>query len=133
MLYLVGCFILFIIILIVVTIIVFSKSKPDTCKINPKVKKEKVVSLEMLVKTVKNSKSELSEMEEALSIMVKKFPFPENESEANQYFEFVYFFSKNPLSTAKLIVKMQKALSKRNPQYIKQIEEFQMLGVEARI
>ena len=64
--------------------------------------------------------------------MTKNFPFPENENEANQYFEFVYFFAKNPLTTAKLIVKMQKDLSDANPKYKKQIEDFQMRGVEAR-
>lgn len=132
MLYLVGFFILFIIILIVITIVVFKKSKPQECKISPEAKVEKVISLEMLLQTVKNSKTDLAEIEKALSLMVEKFPFPENEDKANQYFEFVYFFSKNPLTTAKLIVKMQKELTLKNPKYTRQIEDFQMRGVEAR-
>jgi len=95
-------------------------------------KKEKVMTLDMLLATVKNSKLSLGEMEKALSTMLEKFPFPESERDANQYFEFVYFFAKNPLTTAKLIVKMQKDLSVKNPKYKKQIEDYQMRGVEAR-
>ena len=132
MLYLVGFFILFIIILIVVTVVVFKKSKPQKCAINPESKPEKEMSLEMLLKTVKSSKSDLTAIEKALSVMVQKFPFPENENKANPHFEFVYFFAKNPITSAKLIVKMQKDLSLKNPKYKKQIEDFQMRGVEAR-
>ncbi|PHR56731.1 MAG: hypothetical protein COA44_07725 [Arcobacter sp.] len=132
MLYLVGFFILFIIILIVITIMVFKKSKPEACKIESELKKEKVISLDMLLKTVKSSKSDLAEMQKALCVMGQKFPFPENEDEANPYFEFVYFFAKHPSSTAKLIVKMQKELALQNTKYKKQIEDFQMRGVEAR-
>ena len=132
MLYLVGFFILFVIILIIITVVVFKKSKPQSCKIEPDLKQEKPISLQMLLKTVKSSKAELSEIEKALSIMVQKFPFPENEDKANQYFEFVYFFAKHHLCTAKLIVKMQKELALKNPKYTKQIEDFQMRGIEAR-
>ena len=132
MLYLVGFFLLFIIILITITILVFKKSKPQSCEMNPSKKEEKEVSLDDLVKILKTEKTEVSKLEDALLQMTKRFPFPESEKEANQYFEFVYFFAKNPLSTAKLIVKMQKDLSQVNPKYQRQIEDFQMRGVEAR-
>jgi len=131
MLYLIGFFLLFIIILIVITLVVFKKSKPKSCEVAPKTVSNPR-SLDELVKTVKTQKEELSKIEEALSVMCQQFPFPENENEANKHFEFVYFFAKNPLSSAKLIVKMQKDLTSVNPRYAKQIEEFQMRGVEAR-
>jgi len=132
MLYLIGFFVLFILILIIITIIVFKKSKPQVCEINPQKEKENEMTLDMLLKTVKSSKSSLNEMEIALSVMAQNFPFPEQEDEANKYFEFVYFFSKHPLTTAKIIVKMQKELTLKNPKYTKQIEDFQMRGVDAR-
>ena len=132
MLYLVGFFLLFIIILIVITITVFKKAKPQICEIDPQQKKDKTVTLDDLLKTLKTEKKELSKIEEALNVMQKKFPFPENEKDANKHFEFVYFFAKNPLPGAKLIVKMQKDLTLVNSKYSKQIEEFQMRGVEAR-
>jgi len=130
MLYLVGFFLLFIIILIVITFVVFKKSKPQVCDIDPK--PTKVLSLDDLLKTLKTQKDEVSKIEETLSLMCKNFPFPDNEKDANKHFEFVYFFAKNPLSSAKLIVKMQKDLTAVNPKYSKQIEDFQMRGVEAR-
>ena len=130
MLYLVGFFLLFIIILIVITFVVFKKSKPQVCEIDPK--PIKVLSLDDLLKTLKTQKDEVSKIEETLSLMCKNFPFPDNEKDANKHFEFVYFFAKNPLSSAKLIVKMQKDLTAVNPKYAKQIEDFQMRGVEAR-
>jgi len=130
MLYLVGFFLLFIIILIVITVVVFKKSKPPACEIEQKPKKS--LGLDDLLKILKTQKKEVSKIEEALALMCKNFPFPENENEANKHFEFVYFFAKNPLSSAKLIVKMQKDLTAVNPKYAKQIEDFQMRGVEAR-
>ena len=89
-------------------------------------------SLDDLIKVVKTQKQDIKEIENALESMTSKFPFPEDESKANKHFEFVYFFTKNPLSTAKLIVKMQKELSLANPKYVKQIENYQMLAVDAR-
>ena len=130
MLYLVGFFLLFIIILIIITFVVFKKSKPQVCDIDPK--PTKVLTLDDLLKTLKTQKEEVSKVEEALSLMCKNFPFPDKEKDANKHFEFVYFFAKNPLSSAKLIVKMQKELTAVNPKYAKQIEDFQMRGVEAR-
>ena len=132
MLYLIGFFLLFIIILIIITVVVFKKSKVQACDINPNPSVEKEVSLEMLVKIVKSSKSDTTELEKALSLMVEQFPFPEKEDQANKYFEFVYFFAKHEAVNAKLIVKMQKALSQKNPKYTRQIEDFQMRAVEAR-
>lgn len=130
MLYLVGFFLLFIIILIIITVSVFKKSKPKSYELPEK--PEAALTLDDLLKIVKTQKKDRTQIEEALAYMTENFPFPENESGANQYFEFVYFFAKNPLSTAKLIVKMQKDLSEVNPKYKRQIEDFQMRGVEAR-
>jgi len=132
MLYLIGFFLLFIIILIVITLVVFKKSKAPSCPVDFDEKKEKTLSLDDLLKVLKTQKSDRSKIEETLEVMKTKFPFPENEKDANQYFEYVYFFAKNPLSTAKLIVQMQKELTSVNPKYAKQIEDFQMRGVEAR-
>jgi len=111
---------------------VFKRSKPKTCKVPVSVQNKKTQSLEELINIVKTQKHDLKEIENALVSMTNKFPFPEDESKAKKHFEFVYFFSKNPLCTAKLIVKMQKELSLANPKYAKQIESYQMLAVDAR-
>ncbi|MDF1880936.1 hypothetical protein JHD50_06395 [Sulfurimonas sp. MAG313] len=111
---------------------VFKRSKAKTYKTKPPVEAKKQLSLEELISIVKTQATDVEKMDEALSLMSKNFPFPSNENDAKQHFKFVYLFAKNPLSNAKLIVKMQKDLSSINPKYSKQIEDFQMRGVNAR-
>ncbi|MFC2073641.1 hypothetical protein ACFLR3_00165 [Campylobacterota bacterium] len=130
MAWLIGSFILFILLLLIVVILVFKKSKPSEIPSAP-VKKTKI-TLESLTQVLKNEKKEITKIEDALDKMASSFPFPDNEKDANDHFKFVYFYAKNPLTDAKMIVKMQKKLSQINPKYAKQIENFQMIGVEAR-
>lgn len=130
MAWLIGSFILFILLLLIVIIFVFKKTKvPD----KPSVQAQKPkVTLESLTQILKNETKDMAKVEDALNKMASSFPFPENEKDANSHFKFVYFYAKNPLTDAKMIVKMQKKLSQINPKYAKQIENFQMIGVEAR-
>jgi len=130
MLYLIGFFLLFVVVLLIIIILVFKKSKPQSCELTEKSKP--VLTLESIIKILKNEKNDKDKVNSLVEEMAKKFPFPENEKEANKHFEFVYFYAKNPLPTAKKIVEMQKILSYANPKYAKQIEDFQMRGVEAR-
>lgn len=129
MLYLVSFFIVFILFLLVIVYFVFKKSPGTAEQSTHYTQKE---TLEALLKIVVNEKKELFKVEAALDEMVKAFPFPESEKEAGEYFKFVYYYAKNPLPTAKMIVHMQKTLTEKNPKYAKQIEAFQMRGVEAR-
>ncbi len=128
MLYLIGGFLLFVVLLLVVIIFVFKKSPPSEAE---PVKKEQM-SLSQLIKTLKTEKSDLSKIEKTLEVMLKSYPFPDNEKEAEEHFKFVYFFAKNPLPSAKLIVQMQKKLCEKNPKHAKAIEDFQVRGVDAR-
>ncbi len=128
MLYLIGGFFLFVVLLLVVIIFIFKKSPPS--EVEP-IKKAQM-SLSQLIKTLKIEKSDLSKIEKTLEIMLKSYPFPEDEKEAEEHFKFVYFFAKNPLPSAKLIVKMQKELFEKNPKHAKAIEDFQVRGVDAR-
>ncbi len=130
MAWLIGFFILFVLLLLIVVIFVFKRSKPSEVPSAP-VKKEEI-TLESLTQVLKNETKEMARVEDALNKMAKYFPFPENERDANDHFKFVYFYAKNPLTNAKMIVQMQKKLSAINPKYAKQIENFQMIGVEAR-
>jgi len=132
MLYLIGFFLLFIILLFIIVLFVFKKSKNPSCEIEDKPAPTITFTLESLIKTLKTEKKELSKIDGLVEKVAQNFPFPENEKEASQHFEFVYFYAKNPLPTAKMIVQMQKILTLANPKYAKQIEEFQMRGVEAR-
>jgi len=128
MLYLIGGFILFVVLLLVIILFVFKKSpKPQEV-----VKKAPEQTLNMLVQTLKTEKSDLDKIEKTLELMLKNYPFPENEKEAEEHFKFVYFFAKNPLPSARLIVQMQKKLCEANPKYAKAIEDFQVRGVDAR-
>ena len=133
MIYLVGSFLLFVILLLVVVFFVFKKSKNSDSKseasLETVVKKQ---TLESLIEILKKENKDLKKVEETLAVMLKFFPFPEKEKDANEHFKFVYFFAKNPLPSAKLVVKMQKMLCEKNPRYAKVIEEFQMRGVEDR-
>lgn len=131
MLYLVGAFLLFILILLVIVFFVFKKSKPETCEINPQPTK-KILSLQDYIALLKTEKSDKDIFTGMLDSVVRKYPFPGNEKEAKTHFEFVYYYAKNPMTTAKMIVEMQQKLAKANPKYAKQIEQFQMQGVEAR-
>jgi len=128
MLYLIGGFLLFVVLLLVVIIFVFKKSPAQ----EEPVAKAPKQTLTMLIKTLKTEKSDLRKIEEALEIMLKNYPFPENDNEAEEHFKFVYFFAKNPLPSAKLIVQMQKKLCEANPKHAKAIEDFQVRGVDAR-
>ncbi len=130
MAWLIGSFILFILLLLVVVVFVFKRAKSSKVSFEPEEKEN--VTLESLIEILKREKKEVSKIEGALNKVVSSFPFPENENDANEYFKFVYFYAKNPLTTAKMIVKMQHRLSEANPKYAKQIEEFQMIGVDAR-
>ena len=114
-----------------ITAIVFNRAEPQVQKIST-LKDNESPSLDELIKIVKTQKQDVKEVEKTLAFMVDKYPFPEDETKANKHFEFVYFFAKNSLCTAKLIVKMQKELSAANPKYTKQIENYQMLAVDAR-
>lgn len=128
MLYLIGSFLLFILLLLVIIVFVFKKSKAPVAE----VKAKPAMTVESLVETLKTEKTDRKIIDGLLEKMLKNFPFPENERDANKHFEFVYRYAKNPLSTAKMIVHMQKELSQVNPKHAKLIEEFQMRGVEAR-
>ena len=130
MAWLIGAFILFILLFLIIIVFLFKKSKKTEAPSRPVKKPE--VTLESLTKVLKTEVKEVAKVEEALNEVVKRFPFPESEHEANEHFKFVYFYAKNPLTTAKMIVKMQKKLSQANPKYAKQIENFQMIGVDAR-
>jgi uncharacterized membrane protein len=128
MFYLIGGFLLFVVLLLIIIIIVFKKSPAAEEELVPVPKQ----TLSSLVQTLKTEKSDLSKIEESLEIMLKRYPFPENDQEAEEHYKFVYFFARNPLSTAKLIVQMQKRLCEANPKHAKAIEDFQMRGVDAR-
>lgn len=128
MLYLIGFFLLFILILLVIVMFVFKKPKPPAVE----TKAKPVITLESLIETLKKEKTDKKVIEGLLEKMMADFPFPDNERDANRHYEFVYFYARNPLPTAKMIVRMQQELSKINPKHSKLIEEFQMRGVEAR-
>jgi len=128
MLYMIGGFILFILLLFVVVVFVFKKS--DT--VEPAEVQVKKQSLEKLVEILKNEKKDISIINETLEKMIKNYPFPEDAKDAKDHFRFIYFYAKNPLPNAKMIVSMQKQLSENNPKHSQMIEEFQMRGVEAR-
>jgi hypothetical protein len=130
MAWLIGSFILFILLLLIVVIFVFKKTKVPEKPSAPVQKPE--VTLESLTQILKKETKDMAKVEDALNKMANTFPFPENENDANDHFKFVYFYAKNPLTDAKMIVQMQKKLSQINPKYAKQIENFQMIGVEAR-
>ncbi len=131
MIYLIGFFLVFILILLVVIIFVFKRSKPQSHE-TPLSEIPEEVTISDLIKTLKTEKKDKSKVEKTLSTMVKSFPFPQNEYDANEHFKYVYFYAKNPLTDAKMIVNMQHRLSEANPKYAKQIETFQMQGVESR-
>lgn len=131
MLYMIGAFLVFVLFLLVVIIFVLRKSKPAEGELSPK-KDPASETVDSFIKILKTEKKDLGKIEGLVEKMAKEFPFPENENEAKKYYEFVYFYAKNPLSTAKMIVQMQKILSRVNPKYAKQIEDFQMRGVDAR-
>jgi len=130
MAWLIGSFILFILLFLIVIVFVFKKTKSAEVPSQP-VKKMNI-TLDSLIQILKTEKKDTSKVEDTLAKVVSSFPFPENENDANEHLKYVYFYAKNPLTTAKMIVQMQKRLSEINPRYAKQIENFQMIGVEAR-
>ncbi len=130
MAWLIGSFVLFILFFLIIIVIIFKKTK--SAPVPTRTVEKKAPTLDSLIQVLKSEKKDVKKVEAALSYVVDHFPFPENENAANQHFKFVYFYAKNPLTTAKMIVNMQKRLSIVNPKYVKQIENFQMVGVEAR-
>ena len=132
MLWLVGFFILFIIVLLIITVLVFRKPKPKVSTVESKTVLSIDDTLESLTEVLKTETKDISKIKETLEKMLVGFPFPENEKEANGHLKYVYFYAKNPLANAKMIVEMQKRLTQKNPSYAKHIEDFQMRGVEAR-
>ncbi|MBE0498223.1 MAG: hypothetical protein IBX43_03165 [Campylobacterales bacterium] len=132
MLYLIGFFIVFIVFILIIVFIIFKKSPSEPVIKTLEPAHDGKVTLESLISILQHETKERSKIENALVKMEKSFPFPEDEKEANDYFKFVYYYARSPLSSAKMIVNMQKMLTMRNPKYAKQIEAFQMRGVDAR-
>ena len=132
MLYMVGAFIFFVLFLLILIVFVFRKPKSKECESTPKNSKTETQIIDSFIKILKTEKKDRSMIDGMVDRVAKELPFPQDEREATKYFEFVYFYAKNPLATAKMIVYMDKALSQANPKYAKQIEEFQMRGIDAR-
>ena len=130
MYWLIGFFIIFIIALLVIIVSVLKKPKAKSCPIDTKINVD--CTLDALIEIVKEEMEDVSKLNVALEKVFRGYPFPDNPKEANAHFKFVYYYAKNPLTTAKMIVQMQKTLAEANPQYKKQIEDFQMRGVDAR-
>jgi len=130
MLYIIVGFILLVLVLLVVSIFVFKKPKQEV-KVE-KAKKSKIYTLDELIEVLKKEKKDIKIIENTLAVFVSKFPFPVDENEAKMHFKYVYFYSKNPLPTAKMIVSMQKQLCELHPKHCKSIEAYQMSGVDAR-
>lgn len=132
MLYMVGAFLFFVLFLLILILFVFKKSKKTESEIPLSVKKTPAQLLDVYLTILKTEKNDRTKIEGMVDSVARQLPFPDNESEANKYFEFVYFYAKNPLTSAKMVVYMHKVLSEANPKYTKQIEDFQMRGVDAR-
>lgn len=132
MLYMVGAFIFFVLFLLILIVFVFKKSKKTECESIPKAVETSTQILDSFIKILKTEKKDRSLIEGMVDRVADELPFPQDERKATKYFEFVYFYAKNPLTTANMIVYMDKALRQANPKYAKQIEEFQMRGIDAR-
>lgn len=129
MFYMIVGFALFVVLLLVIVMLVFKKSEPEDDVV---VQKKPSRTIDKLIEVLKQENKDVNKVEDALNNMIESFPFPEDDQEAQSHFKFVYFYAKNPLTTAKMIVQMQKKLSLINPKYAKSIEDFQMRGVDAR-
>ncbi len=132
MLYMVGAFIFFVLFLLLLIVFVFKKSKKTEYESTPKAVETSTQILDSYIKILKTEKKDRSLIEGMVDRVADELPFPQDERKATKYFEFVYFYAKNPLTTANMIVYMDKALRQANPKYAKQIEEFQMRGIDAR-
>lgn len=130
MIYLAGFFLFFILFLLLIVFFVLKKSKKEVPAANFELRKE--TTLESLIEKLKAETKDVKKLDDLLQKMADEFPFPQEEKDANLHLKFVYFYAKNPLTTAKMIVEMQKALTLINPKYAKQIETYQMSGVESR-
>lgn len=130
MIYLAGFFLFFILFLLLIVFFVLKKSKKEVPAANFEPRKE--TTLESLIEKLKAETKDVKKLDDLLQKMADEFPFPQEEKDANLHLKFVYFYAKNPLTTAKMIVEMQKALTLINPKYAKQIETYQMSGVESR-
>lgn len=132
MLYMVGAFIFFVLFLLVLIVFVFKKPKNTEHETTGQTGKTETQLIDSFIKILKTEKKDRSMLEGMVDRVANELPFPQDENEATKYFEFVYFYAKNPLATAKMIVYMDKALREANPKYAKQIEAFQMRGIDAR-
>lgn len=130
MIYLAGFFLFFILFLLVIVFFVFKNSKKEAAALNFEPRKD--ATLESLIEKLKTETKDAKKIDDLVQRMIDDFPFPQKEKDAKQHLKFVYFYAKNPLTTAKMIVEMQKALTWANPKYAKQIETYQMSGVESR-
>jgi hypothetical protein len=132
MLYMVGAFLFFVLFLLMLILFVLKRPKKKEYESVPKANKKETQTIDAFIKVLKTEKKDRSVIEGMVDRVANELPFPQDEREATKYFEFVYFYAKNPLTTAKMIVYMDKVLSMANPKYAKQIEDFQMRGVDAR-
>jgi hypothetical protein len=132
MLYMIGAFLLFVLFLLILIVYVLKRPKNKERTSTPISSTKDTQTIDAFIKVLKTEKKDRSVIEGMVDKVANEFPFPQDEREATKYFEFVYFYAKNPLTTAKMIVYMDKALRLANPKYAKQIEDFQMRGVDAR-
>lgn len=132
MLYMVGAFLFFVLFLLMLILFVLKRPKKTELETASKVSTTETQTIDALIKILKTEKKNRSALEGMVEKVANELPFPKDEREATKYFEFVYYYAKNPLTTAKMIVYMDKTLSLANPKYAKQIEDFQMRGIDAR-
>lgn len=138
---------LFIVLVIVVFFIIRSNREDSNIKADAEVKNEKVAiqelkiphDLESLKKIIKNKRSSAIELSEALDLIIKyhgeihpKLGIRVH-PEFDHYMEIIIRLCRHPRADSKMVVKFDKELRAKNPDYEKNINDAITKGLNSRV
>jgi hypothetical protein len=89
-------------------------------------------SFETLMQTLKNKNSTASQMDNALSTIIKKYGTIKSHAEFETYKEIIVAACRHPHITSKIILDFDSRLAKRNPSYRKEINKVIREGLNSR-
>lgn len=131
-------FVIFIIlaVIIVMAVMRFSNTAIKNESSTP-AQKPKELTLQDLIDTAENPKSDKNDLFVALKIFSNSFAIPRKNGskappEAKLYLRFVSALASNPKADAKLIAFMNTELIKRNPDYAQEIDSYEKSGLSRR-
>lgn len=105
----------------------FSQSKKPKKEIQPI---DAPPTIDELLEIAESPKSKLADLEDAADLLVRHYP--DMTDMPGKHLSFIYLIAKHHSSNAKIIMRLDKAMKERNPDFTKDIDNSEKKGLDAR-